>query len=120
MVDENIGKNFGRLTVLDVADQESLIAGKRHYFCHCACGRQTTVRKSSLLSLNTSSCGCIKHPMGPSKIKGRQCIPLRHRLQEVYDVENSYQKNEELKKAYKDFWATLPEETAKALDACLK
>ncbi len=120
MVDENIGKNFGRLYVLEIADQESLIAGERHYFCHCACGRQTTVRGGSLRSGNTQSCGCIKSPKGPRTKKGQANKPLRKPYQEVYDVENSYQKNEELKKAYKDFWATLPEETAKALDACLK
>jgi len=50
-----IGMSFGRLTVIS---RNGRLQGYPAYKCNCACGNETTVRLSSLLSSNTTSCGC--------------------------------------------------------------
>lgn len=60
-----VGQVFGRLTVtaIDVVVVES--EDKRRQFpyctCRCSCGNIVTVRRSSLLTGDTVSCGCYGH-----------------------------------------------------------
>lgn len=51
-----IGRIFGRLYVerFDYRDNR----GNSYYFCTCACGNETVVRGTELLSGGTKSCGC--------------------------------------------------------------
>lgn len=53
-------KTFGRLTIVDVAEDQVSPCGTRHkmYRCVCSCGKEVIVRKSALVSGKTVSCGC--------------------------------------------------------------
>ena len=53
-----IGKRFGKLTVVGFDHKNN---GIEYWLCDCQCGKTTTVRKSNLLSGNTTSCGCLKN-----------------------------------------------------------
>lgn len=50
-----IGKRFGKLVVKSLDRQD-----KKHYYflCQCDCGNIKSIRKGSLISGNTTSCGC--------------------------------------------------------------
>jgi len=50
------GKKIGRLTVVE--RRENSNAGKARWYCVCECGGSTVCVGSSLLSGNTTSCGC--------------------------------------------------------------
>lgn len=55
-----IGQKFGRLTYLG-KDKKKILNNKNFYYlyCKCKCGKKLYVRKQSLLSGNTKSCGCL-------------------------------------------------------------
>lgn len=57
------GQRFGRLVVIEEADDEIIESnGKKifkKYKCKCDCGKYTNVRKQSLLNQYTKSCGCL-------------------------------------------------------------
>lgn len=56
-----IGQTFHKLTVVAF----SHVCNRHTYFvCNCECGNTIAVRKSSLLSGNTKSCGCLKPKHG--------------------------------------------------------
>lgn len=56
-----IGKNFGRLTVLE-RDLSTEIGHKKpsKWICQCECGKTISVIHSSLTSGKTKSCGCLR------------------------------------------------------------
>jgi hypothetical protein len=49
------GQQYGRLTVLDRAENRHL---QRRWRCRCVCGNETTVYASQLRNEQTRSCGC--------------------------------------------------------------
>ena len=51
------GKRFGRLTVIERADNSD--KGRVRWKCRCDCGNNSVVRSSDLLSGATKSCGCL-------------------------------------------------------------
>lgn len=51
------GKRFGRLTVIERADNSG--KGRVRWKCRCDCGNNSVVRSSDLLSGATKSCGCL-------------------------------------------------------------
>ncbi len=51
------GMRYGRLTVLRLSDKK--IGAGTMWDCQCDCGNAITVRRSSLVSGNTKSCGCL-------------------------------------------------------------
>lgn len=57
-----IGKQFGRLTIVDwdhdVYYTESRVA---YWRCKCCCGNEVIVAQSSLTAGLTKSCGCLRH-----------------------------------------------------------
>jgi hypothetical protein len=53
-----IGKQFGRLTVVDLSEKMS--GRKSYWVCKCECGNEKLVRSDSLKSGNVQSCGCLK------------------------------------------------------------
>lgn len=56
------GMRFGLLTV----DRRGPSRGKEaHWVCACSCGAERVVRRSNLLSGNTSSCGKCSRPKKP-------------------------------------------------------
>lgn len=53
------GRRFGRLTVLERADNSR--TGLVRYLCKCDCGKTTTVSGAPLVDGRTQSCGCWKY-----------------------------------------------------------
>lgn len=53
-----IGKTFGSWTVLAL-DETPRSSRQRYYLCRCVCGTERSVRRSSLLSGDSLSCGCV-------------------------------------------------------------
>jgi hypothetical protein len=56
---EMIGKQFGRLTPVEVIGTKRI---HLVYRCVCECGNEVEVLGNSLRSGNTKSCGCIRRP----------------------------------------------------------
>ena len=56
------GQVFGRLTVLEEAPAptEFTTYKGRWYRCRCQCGNTVVIRRDSLVSGNTKSCGCLQ------------------------------------------------------------
>lgn len=54
------GQKFGRLLVLELDESVSLEMQKAHWKCLCDCGKELIVFQASLLTGNTTSCGCAK------------------------------------------------------------
>ncbi len=55
-----IGKRFGKLIVLERNfSKPSKSYYATHWTCKCDCGKTTSVHRSSLISGNTKSCGCL-------------------------------------------------------------
>jgi hypothetical protein len=79
---EMIGKQFGRLTPVEV------IGTKRvHliYRCVCECGNEVEVLGNSLRSGNTKSCGCIRRPnlVGMENDHGVVVSKVRNQMWEI-------------------------------------
>ena len=56
------GQVFGRLTVLEESAPPTEFTSYkgRWYRCRCQCGNEAVVRRESLVSGNTKSCGCLQ------------------------------------------------------------
>lgn len=54
---EMVGRRFGRLTVMERADD--LEPGRPRWLCRCDCGNEKVVRGISLRKGDTKSCGCL-------------------------------------------------------------
>ena len=54
---DRVGRRFGKLVV--VARTGSNVHKKVMWLCACDCGKETTVVSGSLVTGNTTSCGCI-------------------------------------------------------------
>lgn len=52
-----MGKTFGRLTVIERGPSSK---GRSRWRCSCVCGAEKLVYASSLLTGNTTSCGCLR------------------------------------------------------------
>ena len=57
-----IGKKFGKLTVIEYK-------GESFYKCKCECGNEKVIRRDSLITGNTQSCGCINYSIGEKNIE---------------------------------------------------
>jgi hypothetical protein len=72
---EDIGKTFGRLTVLF----EINVTGQLFYECQCSCGNICEVARDNLKSGNSKSCGCLRiesmkqNRKPPTVIHGQTC-----------------------------------------------
>lgn len=62
-----IGKQFGKLTVLECVGQAP--DKSFNYLCKCDCGNTKVVNGVSLRKKTTVSCGCINYSIGEKKIK---------------------------------------------------
>ena len=58
LVKDLTGQQFGRLTVLKLADDYSKGHGA-YWVCQCQCGNIVTVSSSALVTSHTKSCGCL-------------------------------------------------------------
>lgn len=66
-IDKNdvVGAKVGKLTVIQyVENRYSFTKGgprlRHYYLCHCDCGRDTIIQRSSILNQVSKSCGCSK------------------------------------------------------------
>ena len=55
-----IGEKFGKLTVLEDAGFTTTGARKKIFKCICDCGKIVIVKRNSLISGHTKSCGCLE------------------------------------------------------------
>ena len=62
-VENIVGKRYGKLTVLSLAEPVIVTDGTRKtaWLCKCDCGNELIVRDASIRSGNKKSCGCLKH-----------------------------------------------------------
>ena len=51
------GEHFGRWTVIEYAGRGN--HGEVQYKCRCDCGTERIIRRTSLTSGNSRSCGCL-------------------------------------------------------------
>ena len=73
-----VGEKYNKLTVISEIPHEGLVTSQnpKRNLCVCDCGKELVVRRISLRSGHTMSCGCIrgeratKHGMCDSKIYG--------------------------------------------------
>lgn len=74
-----IGQNFGKLTVIERADNSN--TGKAQWLCKCECGNQKVILGRSLRKGATKSCGCIyfESNKGRNKTHGQTNTRL-HRI----------------------------------------
>lgn len=64
---ENLGKKFGRLTVLEV-----ILKGKYYYYnCVCDCGAGKSILSHSILNKATVSCGCYQKELSSKRLLGK-------------------------------------------------
>lgn len=74
-----LGLTFGRLTVLDQADNETQ---KRYtvakWKCVCECGSEVVVRGTSLRNGHTMSCGCLARERGAENGHNNKTHGLSH------------------------------------------
>lgn len=74
---ELTGQRFGRLIVLDRAENDRF--GKARWRCQCDCGKETTTRSNTLLKGETLSCGCLfqeKRALGSKRSHGQSKTAL--------------------------------------------
>lgn len=88
-----IGKRFGRLVVIDTAEDYIISSGKHYavWKCRCDCGNIKNVKQQKLLSGTTRSCGCFKRE-NTSKLKSANLIGQRFgklNVLERIDFDNS-------------------------------
>ena len=79
------GQRFGRLTVIERAENYYTSGGnsKVMWQCHCDCGNDPKVSAGDLRK-GTKSCGCYS-----AEIAGKRMKALRHKTNE-YDLSNEY------------------------------
>lgn len=99
-----IGKKFGRLTVLERADDYVAKSGKRDaaVLCRCDCGNVKRLRSSVLKNGNTRSCGCYRREASSAR---NSTHGLSHsRIWNTWNgmIERCEQKNN---KSYKNYGA---------------
>lgn len=79
---EMIGKQFGRLTPIEVIGTKRI---HLVYRCVCECGNEVEVLGNSLRSGNTKSCGCIRRPnlVGMENDHGVVVSKVRNQMWEI-------------------------------------
>lgn len=65
------GRRFGKLTVIKRAYDYIRPSGQHEiqWLCQCDCGNTTVVHRSSLLSGDTKSCGCLRNELSSKRTK---------------------------------------------------
>lgn len=71
-----VGRRFGRLVVL--AQNGKTKAGARKWDCECDCGTAVSISGPSLMSGNTTSCGCYVREMKRDQMAARKSHGMSH------------------------------------------
>lgn len=79
------GKKFGRLTVIEQAEDHVFLNGKKaaQWLCKCDCGNYITVLGNNLTRNHTRSCGCLQREKAAGTCKG-------HKKYNTYDLSGEY------------------------------
>lgn len=79
------GQKFGRLTVIERAENHYTTGGRSQitWLCRCECGNNVIVNGQNLISSNTKSCGCLHREIVSNT--GRQ-----NKRYNIYDLSNEY------------------------------
>lgn len=83
-----IGQRFGRLVVLERADDEIDKKSGKHktrWLCQCDCGNKKIVRGASLTSGRVKSCSCLHKEVSRKLGKSKKGICVKHNK---YDLES--------------------------------
>lgn len=62
------GKRFGKLTVLEIAENKSKTDKHKRWKCLCDCGNYTVKSSAHLKDGNAKSCGCINHGLSHTRL----------------------------------------------------
>ncbi len=76
-IEEEIGKRYGRLTVVGFVErrQPPGQSSYQYFSCLCDCGVERVLRITSLRVGNTRSCGCLQRDIA-SRIKQKNMAAL--------------------------------------------
>lgn len=69
------GQKFGRLTVLERAENDN--RGKTRWLCRCECGNEKIISRDNLISGHTQSCGCYNIDTLVKRHKGNSLVGQR-------------------------------------------
>lgn len=77
------GKRFGRLTVLERADDYVTASGRRKiaWTCVCDCGKKKVATSNDLLRGHTKSCGCLANEIAKKTIKSASIAGCEMKLE---------------------------------------
>lgn len=68
-----IGKKINRWTILQI----DLSKNRTYYICKCICGTLKSVRKTSLITDSSKSCGCLNREISSNRLKNNK-YRLKH------------------------------------------
>lgn len=71
VLENYVGKQFGRLIVLGLGDRDKY--GQQRWKCLCSCGKEVLVNKYRVAANRTKSCGCIGRESFIARSKARTC-----------------------------------------------
>lgn len=57
--DAQIGKKYGRLTVVALDEEQTRLRKTAYFFCECECGNKVSIKESHFVSGRIQSCGCL-------------------------------------------------------------
>lgn len=79
------GRTFGRLKVLERVTPPDHVKDKRtsYWKCQCRCGNEIVVKRNSLTSGGTQSCGCLKHELNCQLKKKNRIIEHKGYLEGI-------------------------------------
>ena len=91
------GQHFGRLTVLEKADNYITPKGKKRarWLCQCECGNSTIVLASCLKNGSIQSCGCL-HKETVSQLNGKNLIGQKFGRLTVVSQNKNYTGSEKI------------------------
>lgn len=72
---ELLGHRFGKLVVIG---KENTLRGGTYWKCRCSCGKEKTIRGSSLVGGTTRSCGCLWKRSSYGDISGEYISSLKY------------------------------------------
>lgn len=78
-----IGKTFGRLTVIDLGQTKSY---KLHYLCKCICGNLKFVRAGRIHVGHVQSCGCLMPELAAKRFRKKPTNPAFNLTFRVYQT----------------------------------
>lgn len=88
MMDKSlIGKQFGRLTILDIDYVKSKSTGRKYYICQCSCKDKTIKSiRADAIGKRSNSCGCLQKEIVARYCKENYTQTNKYDLSGVYGI----------------------------------